>query len=548
MAKGIKGISPTPGQKQPKKCVKTVALRSGRPEYICPASGGRGAVERLGRLPVRPEDVSRKMVERQIASPEEAKHPKERLVAEAGPKLPKTLHFMDLQEAQKKTPDTLHFEDPQEAKVKKSITLFGADSLGSDPVYVDDSVFNSDISKAGVFDWWTNQVDAAMDSLKSTASEAVEMGIIGGKAIGQDMIDNPWATTADIAIAFVPLPGGQIKTGARVIRWAATAEKAIDKAKKAKKVVNAGKKYRKSTRRARGPKDVFREKLPKTGGGRRPRPSNTDTMRRPRPGGKDTMRRPRPDKKSTPTGAKPKTTTGAKPKPASTEASKFPTTKELAAGAAALGVTALAGKHLTTDTGSKTRAQEESQPQAKQDTARKYPESHTKLKEVKKQEPKAARTLSWPGDDKKKGESGKSAKRLSSKKKRGAKPLVERKGKVSKRGKATQKKAKSAEERYRQIKRREKWESVRSEDVTSRGGKKRSRYMDTDKIFSAKGGSQRKSISVDFSESLGKSAAYVKPFGDRVLHKKMSLKAALDKVPWWMQDDLLNYLRKNKKR
>ena len=117
MAKGIKGISPTPGQKQPKKCVKTVALRSGRPEYICPACGGRGAVERLGRLPVRPEDVSRKMVERQIASPEEAKHPKERLVAEAGPKLPKTLHFMDLQEAQKKTPDTLHFEDPQEAKV-----------------------------------------------------------------------------------------------------------------------------------------------------------------------------------------------------------------------------------------------------------------------------------------------------------------------------------------------------------------------------------------------------------------------------------------------
>ena len=121
MAKGIKGIPDVPSQKNPKKCVKTVALSSGRPEYICPASGGRSAVERLGRLPVRPEDVPRKMLERKIASPEEAKHPKERLVAEAGPKIPKTLHFLDLKEAEKDTPDTLHFKDPQEAKVKKSI-------------------------------------------------------------------------------------------------------------------------------------------------------------------------------------------------------------------------------------------------------------------------------------------------------------------------------------------------------------------------------------------------------------------------------------------
>jgi len=543
MAKGIKGISPTPSQKQPKKCVKTVALRSGRPEYICPASGGRGAVARLGRLPVRPEDVSRKMIERQIASPEEVLHPKQRMAQEAKPKMPKTLHFLDAQEAEDKTPDTLHFQDPQEVKVKKSITLFGDDSVVSDSIYVDDSVFNSDLSKAGPLDWWTNKVDAAMNSLRSSVASAIDMGIIGGTAIAQDIIDNPWETTADVAAMVAPIPGTRLRTGATMVRWARKAEKAIDKAKKAKRTISAGRKYRKASK-GKNVRYVFREKMPKRPGGKGA--SNTDTMRRKKP---KTRRTRSGDKPKTTTGAKPKTTTGAKPKPTPTETSKFLTAKELAAGAAVLGVTALAGKHLTTDTESKTSTQEADQPQAKQDTARKYPESQTNLKEVKKEEKSLPRRLWWPSDDdKKKGESGKSEKKVSAKKKKGAKPLVERTGKVSERGKATKKKAKSAKERYRQIKRKEKWESVRSEDVASRGGKKKSRYMDTDKLFAALTGSQRKSISVDFSDSLGKSAAYVKPFGDRVLHKKMSLKAALDKVPWWMQDDLLTYLRKKKKR
>ena len=36
-----------------------------------------------------------------------------------------------------------------------------------------------------------------------------------------------------------------------------------------------------------------------------------------------------------------------------------------------------------------------------------------------------------------------------------------------------------------------------------------------------------------------KSKSYVMPFVKRVLNKKMSLKDALDKVPWFMQKELL---------
>jgi len=47
--------------------------------------------------------------------------------------------------------------------------------------------------------------------------------------------------------------------------------------------------------------------------------------------------------------------------------------------------------------------------------------------------------------------------------------------------------------------------------------------------------------------SMRKSQAFVAPFVRRVMNRKMSLKEALDRVPWWMQDDLLDGLR-NKKR
>ena len=49
-------------------------------------------------------------------------------------------------------------------------------------------------------------------------------------------------------------------------------------------------------------------------------------------------------------------------------------------------------------------------------------------------------------------------------------------------------------------------------------------------------------------QSLSKSAAFVAPYARQVMHKKMSLTAALDKVPWWMQDELLEYLRSKKKK
>ena len=45
-----------------------------------------------------------------------------------------------------------------------------------------------------------------------------------------------------------------------------------------------------------------------------------------------------------------------------------------------------------------------------------------------------------------------------------------------------------------------------------------------------------------------KSQAFIAPYARQVRSKKMSLKDALDKVPWWMQDELLAHLRKKKKR
>jgi hypothetical protein len=52
--------------------------------------------------------------------------------------------------------------------------------------------------------------------------------------------------------------------------------------------------------------------------------------------------------------------------------------------------------------------------------------------------------------------------------------------------------------------------------------------------------------SYTFSEykELWKSKSYVKTFGNQVLQKRMSLKEALDKVPWWMQSELIDYLRR----
>ena len=45
-----------------------------------------------------------------------------------------------------------------------------------------------------------------------------------------------------------------------------------------------------------------------------------------------------------------------------------------------------------------------------------------------------------------------------------------------------------------------------------------------------------------------KSKSYVRPYVRRVLNKQMSLKAALDKVPWFMQKELLEQVMSKKVR
>tara|TARA_R100000234_G_C4911686_1_gene140173 strand:- start:133 stop:555 length:423 start_codon:yes stop_codon:yes gene_type:complete len=133
-----------------------------------------------------------------------------------------------------------------------------------------------------------------------------------------------------------------------------------------------------------------------------------------------------------------------------------------------------------------------------------------------------------------------------------SKPLSEKRRKISKPKVGSPKRAKRGPEQYREIGKRgkQKFKDIEKPRPSVRGGKS-SRFVDTDKIkkFKPKKKNRfQKSIEENFSNSVIKSASYVKPFADRVLNKKMSLKDALDRVPWFMQDDLLSYLRDKKKK
>ena len=115
---GIRGIKPVhPAEK---KCTKTVT-KLGRPRYICPPSGGKEAVSSLENLPVKPEDVPRKLHEISTLAPEQKFTPKQQReepekIKEALFRAPKTLHLKETIEAgPDKVQDNLHFKEPEEA-------------------------------------------------------------------------------------------------------------------------------------------------------------------------------------------------------------------------------------------------------------------------------------------------------------------------------------------------------------------------------------------------------------------------------------------------
>ena len=133
---GVKGIKPI--HRAAKKCIKTVT-ESGRPRYICPASGGKSAVSSLENLPVKPEDVPEKTQQIAAYSPEQQFTPKQQReepekVKEAILKRTASTHAAPTKEAgpdeehdhlHAKVPDeagpdtdkdTIHHEDPKEAK------------------------------------------------------------------------------------------------------------------------------------------------------------------------------------------------------------------------------------------------------------------------------------------------------------------------------------------------------------------------------------------------------------------------------------------------
>ena len=121
----------------------------------------------------------------------------------------------------------------------------------------------------------------------------------------------------------------------------------------------------------------------------------------------------------------------------------------------------------------------------------------------------------------KKGERRVGGKRpsLSRREERGGKSGQSERKRALRQARKKHEKAERGEDQYSQVGRKRKFSAYRTE-AEARGKRK----------------------------ELGKSKAFVAPFARQVLNKKTSLKNALDRVPWWMQDDLLEHVRHGKKK
>ena len=555
-----KGIPEVPSMKKPKKCIKTVALRSHRvnkkgeldpTEYICPASGGEKAVARIGNLPVRPEDVPRKTAERKQFYVPGTPKPDMSGPTPKVPKVPQTLHFIDHEEAEGEKPNTIHYKDPQEA-VAKSLTLFGTSDLSkarqkrSDSEMWklarenqgkvvgapgDDRIYKQAVNKLG-----SNFFGDAWEAAKENPTEA----LVAVASVIPIAFPEPSTTAGGVAAAAPFL----VRVGAIAARREGGKQAAALLARNPKAVENlskeGGKKVQRLVRNAM--RSAEPKKAPKTpkkdpAPGRQPKPGKAP-MRRKKPG-KDPLRQPRekqppkkvpkPEPKKDPVPApkkepvpKPEPKKAPVPKPEPKKApAPAPKKKPVPAPApkkepksrpifeerpdVSVGPLAAAGA-----AGLSVAAMKDRLPGPLEE-AKTDPKKEPKSREPKR--PRRRRPFLYLDDDpEKKKKSSKAPSKPSSVKKRKTRQEKATQA-LSSRAKASKRTPKDVDDLYRKVgKKKEKWKTIKLK-----------------------------------KSNIEKSASFVKPFARRVLNKQMSLKDALDKVPWWMQDDLLDHIRDGKK-
>ncbi len=506
---GIKGIKPIhPAER---KCTKTVT-KLGRPRYICPPSGGKEAVRSLENLPVKPEDVPRKLHEISTLAPEQKFTPKQQReepekIKEALFRAPKTLHLKETTEAgPDKVQDNLHFKEPEEA--------------GPDKVH--DHLHLKEPKEAG-------PKKGTKDSKKkSDKEEDVEKSLF----LGMDIYKASPGGTQYLVID-METPIDKISDLSQIIPVAKRSSKRLVGAEKVKEMAAAGKiKGHFAVLPAAKAKKLgllksFSESLTKGLPALALAPSAAAGIAQGLAfagamvgsallvgaGASEAMRR--------------KSAAVRKKAPASTA--------KRAAGAAmtATAATATAAPKIGTTSKTESPTKSKAVPTATTSAPTRPGAGKPSDKKDKKSTRKPGRkggiaaaltAASFLGDEESpkkptppKGDARPAAKRA---------PFSEAKappqGEKSKAG-------------------------ANLESAISQAKKDRDRHKFERGAYSDIGGKKRK-FKFHQRKDMNKSASFVAPFARQVLNKKMSLVDALDRVPWHMQDDLLLYLRNKKKK
>jgi len=584
---GIKGIKPVhPAER---KCTKTVT-KLGRPRYICPPSGGKEAVRSLENLPVKPEDVPRKLQEISTLAPEQKFTPKQQReepekIKEALFRAPKTLHLKETTEAgPDKVQDNLHFKEPEEAgpdKVHDHLHLKEPKEAGpkkgtkdskkkSDKeedvekaLFLDSSVYFRDLSPAATSLHKALYVKDSKGDLRGPsigkptqsrkeqrASEeqvrkdvARQKFLVGEKTAPEDMSDfGKFLSENSDALLNIALmvPGGSAASSTgKLASGSASALTSLAKKHGLKLVeVAAG--------AARTPLMVAMLSLPG------PAARNVVTGAAAAPKAKYALvasskeiaekaaKEIAPQAKTLVTAAKETAKSPATKIAAKTAATK---TAETATKEAAKRSTATTA--ATAATAAATAKPAPAPTKAEAPAPTKTTTSAPKPGGAGPARPaRPARRLPPPPDTSE-------GRKAPEKKKRRGKPFPKRAVAVRKpesRKQRLQEALSTAEEKHRAAKtrrgayskvgRQKELSEIQEKHSAAYGAEKQKRQSD---LFS--------SLSASFGENrFEKSAAFVAPYARQVLNKKMSLTAALDKVPWYMQDDLLQYLRDKKKK
>jgi len=607
-ALGIKGIKPV-GRKAP-VCTKTLTKDGLRVRYICPPSGGKQAVRSLESLPFKPEDVPEKIQEVKTFSPEQQYTPKQQReesgkIKEALLKKPHTLHFVDHPEAgPDKVQDNLHFKEPKEAgpdKVQDNLHFKEPKEAGprKDPkkskkkkdeeedvsktLFLDSSVYFKksfrsldDIRKAvyvkdksgklsgasvGPITQSRKEQRAGEEKFKKDISR--QKFLVGEKTAPEDMtsigkfIQDNSGALINMALmhpgAAAASTTGKLATGGGAILSSLIKEHGLKFTKVAADAVRTP--VMVAMLSLPGP--VGRKIVQGAGAASRSKWALTASSEE---AAKQASKALAPQiktvvtatQKAAPTAAKKVAETATKAAP--TAAKKVAETATKASAKAKIAATAAAASatKAATTAPATTEPPPPTTAEAPAPTTAEAPAPTSKPKKKPKGKSRLLPLLALdsPGEEEEESSKGR-GRALSTTKQASQEGSKSRRGRASKdRAIAAALAAASKEQRKTQAK-------ARGESYSTQG--RRKKFSEFQERSERLGGApkQKATETRDLFASLSashsgqyfeKSAAFVAPYARQVMNKKMSLTAALDKVPWWMQDELLEYLRSKKKK